>query len=96
MGRYDRDPHYGRQPAWGRLYARHFPLDTDACSRHVKVIAQHMLRDRNSPVRKMLMDAGYEPDHWAESMELTVQELWRLRAEKRLLSDNGIRESNNG
>lgn len=85
MGRYNRDPHYGRQPAWGRLYARHFPLDTGSYSRHVKMISQDILRDRNSPVRKMLIDAGYEPDHWAQSMEITVRDLWRLREEKRLL-----------
>jgi len=78
--RYKRDPDYGRAMAWGPLYAKHFPHETDPCSRHVRIIAEDILRDVNSPVRRMLIDAGYEPDHWAQSMELTVRELWRERA----------------
>lgn len=77
---YKRDPNYGRAMAWGPLYARHFPHDTDPTSRHVKVIAQDILRATDSPVRRMLIDAGYEPDHWAQSMELTVKDLWEERA----------------
>ena len=63
---------------WGRLYDRHCPHRTDATSRHVKCIAE-WLRDTNSPLRKLLDDAGYEPDHMASSMEFTVKMLWEAR-----------------
>ena len=90
--KYARDPEYPKPPRWGRLYDRHFPENTDPCSRHVKVIAQDILRSMTSPVRKMLIDAGYEPDHWAHSMEITVQQLWKTRAElKKLRSRYGAR-----
>ncbi len=83
-GKYARDPDYGKPPRWGKVYGRHFPADTDGCSRHTKLIADQILRDPKSPVRRMLIDAGYEPDHWAQSLELTVTMLWELREEKRL------------
>lgn len=86
--RYARDPTYGKPPSWSRLYATHFPLDTDGASRHVKIIAQDILRDPKSPVRRMLIDAGYEPDHWAQSMEIAVQALWKARADLRRESPN--------
>lgn len=78
--RYKRDPDYGKPPAWSKLYDKHCPRDTDGCSRHAKMIAQVILRDPTSPVRRMLIDAGYEPDHWAQSIELTVKSLWEARA----------------
>lgn len=78
-GKYARDPDCGKPPRWGRLYARFCPKHTDGCSRHVKVISEG-LRDVRSPLRRLLIDAGYEPDHWAESMELTVTMLWETRA----------------
>lgn len=79
--KYARDPDYGKSPSWGRLYNKHFPHHTDGCSRHTKTIAQDVLRDTRSPVRRMLIDAGYEPDHWAQSLEITVRMLWEARAE---------------
>lgn len=78
---YVRDPLYGKPLRWDRLYARFFPKHTDGCSRHVKIIAHDCLRNVRSPVRRLLIDAGYEPDHWAESMEITVKALWEARAE---------------
>jgi hypothetical protein len=77
--RIPRDPAYGKPPLWGRLYAKHFPEHTDPSSRHVKVIAES-LRRTDSPLRKLLHDAGYEPDHMARSMEATVEMLWEMRA----------------
>lgn len=74
------DPDYGPPPRWSRLYARFFPVYTDGASRHVRLIATG-LRARGSPTRKLLDDAGYEPDHWASSMEITVIALWKARAE---------------
>lgn len=79
--KYARNPDYGKPPQWGRLYGKHFPRDTDGCSRHVKIIANDILRAPESPVRRLLIDAGYEPDHWAHSMEVTIKLLWEARAE---------------
>mgnify|MGYP003529315707 FL=1 len=73
-----RDPSYGKPPNWSKLYGKHFPERTDPYSRHVKVIAE-TLRDTKSLPRKLLADAGYEPDHWASSLEKTVVMLWELR-----------------
>jgi hypothetical protein len=73
-----RDQTYGQPMRWGPLYKRHFPHRTDATSRHVGLIAS-ALRDVRSPLRRLLSDAGYEPDHWAESMEITVKMLWEAR-----------------
>lgn len=70
-----------RPPNWAKLYGKHFPNDTDGASRHVKIIAREMLRSKRSKVRKMLADAGYDPDHMARSMESTVIALWETRAE---------------
>lgn len=78
--RYARDPSYGKPPLWGRLYAKHCPAHTDGCSRHVSLISEDF-RDPKSEVRRLLIDAGYEPDHWASSMEVTVRALWEARAE---------------
>ncbi len=78
MGRYSRDPNYDKPPRWDRVYDRHCPEDTDPYSRHVKMISKN-LRSINSEVRRMLIDAGYEPDHWAHSMEVVVQQMWKER-----------------
>ncbi len=77
--KYGRDPNYGNPPRWDRLYRRFFPANTCGASRHVKVIAEG-LRGVRSPLRKLLIDAGYEPDHMAASMESTVKSLWEARA----------------
>jgi len=45
------------------------------------MVADDVLRDPKSPVRALLIEAGYEPDHWAASLESTVQSLWEARAE---------------
>ena len=77
--RYKRDPDYGKPPNWKKLYGEHFPARTDAYSRHARLIAGEILRDPKSPVRRMLIDAGYEPDHWASAIEATVVNLWNAR-----------------
>lgn len=76
--RYPRDPAYGKPPNWSKLYRDHFPDFTDPYSRHVAMIAQAM-RDPRSPLRAALVEAGYEPDHYALSMEVTVSGLWKAR-----------------
>jgi len=77
--RYARDPDFGKPPRWGALYSRRFPYHTDGASRHVVMLASD-LRDISSLIRHMMIDAGYQPDHWASSMEATVQALWEARA----------------
>lgn len=76
--RIPRDPEYGKPPRWGRLYAKYFPMHTDPFSRHVGMISER-LRDTSSDLRRVLYDAGYEPDHMARSMEITVEMLWKTR-----------------
>lgn len=76
--KYARDPDYDKLPNWTALYREHCPHRTDATSRHVKVIAEG-LRAVRSPMRRALIDAGYEPDHMAEALEKTVEMLWEAR-----------------
>jgi hypothetical protein len=38
------------------------------------------LRETSSLIRHMMINAGYQPDHWASSMEDTVKALWEARA----------------
>jgi hypothetical protein len=78
MARYARDPAYGKPPNWTRLYREHCPQRTCPASRHVRLIAGY-LRDPKNPVRRAMIDAGYEPDHWASSIECTVESLWEAR-----------------
>lgn len=82
-----RDPHYGKPIRWDRLYNRHCPHRTDPVSRHVALIAQS-LRDVRSPMRRLLDGAGYEPDHMAESLEITVKCLWEAREDIEKLGDD--------
>lgn len=77
--KYARDPAYGNPPNWSKLYAEHCPERTCPSSRHAKIICEDILRSPSSPVRRMLIDAGYEPDHWASSIEVTVRMLWEAR-----------------
>ena len=79
MGRYARDPAYGKPPNWRAIYDEHCPVRTCPASRHTRMIAEDILRDPKSPVRRLLIDAGYEPDHWASSIEVTVKSLWEAR-----------------
>lgn len=76
--RIPRDPSYGKPPRWGELYRRHFPHRTDPTSRHASLIAR-TLRDTTSTLRRLLADAGYEPDHIASGIEGTVTMLWQAR-----------------
>jgi len=79
VSRYSRDPIYGSPPRWDRLYAQYCPQHTDPWSRHCRIIAEEILRSPKSPVRQWLIDQGYEPDHWASSIEATVKTLWKTR-----------------
>ena len=76
--RYKRDPAYGDPPNWTKLYREHCPERTCPGSRHARLIAGY-LRDPKHPVRRMMIDAGYEPDHWASAIESTVESLWEAR-----------------
>jgi hypothetical protein len=67
-----------KKPNWGKLYERHFPDNTDGASRHVICISED-LRSKRSRVRKLLIEHGYDPDHWAQSMETTVIKLWAIQ-----------------
>ena len=78
--KYARDAAYGKPPKWSALYRRYCPEHTDGCSRHARLIADEVLRNPKSPVRRMLIDAGYEPDHWAASIEVIIEALWKERA----------------
>ncbi len=69
---------YGMPPRWGREYDKYCPDHTDGASRHVKMISESF---RRGPIEKLLREAGFEPDHWASSMEVTVLALWRTRKE---------------
>ena len=77
--KYRRDADYGKRPQWGRLYGRHFPKHTDGASRHTVMIADE-LADPKANLRRILIDAGYDPDHWVSSLDATVQALWETRA----------------
>lgn len=81
--RYARDPSYGKPPSWARLYREFFPYFTDPWSRHARLIADEVLRSPKSKVRRLLIDNGYEPDHWASAIEATVKALWTTRAKAR-------------
>ena len=77
--RYARDPAYPDPPDWGTLYEKHHPDHTCPASRHVVMLASD-LRETSSLIRHMMINAGYQPDHWASSMEDTVKALWEARA----------------
>lgn len=72
MGDYPRPRHW-RSPETAIK-----PLKTCPVSRHTAMIADE-LRDPKSPIRKLMIEAGYEPDHWASSLEVTVMTLWEAR-----------------
>lgn len=80
-----RDPDYGKPPRWGRAYAKFFPEFTDGCSRHVRLCADE-LRWVRSPLRQAVSD-WWEPDHVAQSLEVTVLALWQARREIRRLRE---------
>lgn len=77
--KYSHDPDYAKPPRWADVYRKHCPERTCPMTRHAKLIADQILRDRNSPVRRWLIDNGYEPDHWATAIEGTVIGLWEAR-----------------
>ena len=68
-------------PKWRAMYRKHFPERTDPFSRHARIIGEEELRHKKSPARKALLAVGYDPDHWAHSIEWTVANLWEARAE---------------
>jgi hypothetical protein len=74
---YRRDPDHPRERGWSRR-DNAFPSRTCPASRHAALIADS-LRDFHSPLRRLLIDAGYEPDHMASSIESTCLSVWRHR-----------------
>ena len=72
---YKRDPAYGPAPRWSRFYDECKPLKTCPASRHTRMITEE-LRDPQSHLRQTLIDAGFEPDHMAGSIEVTLISLW--------------------
>lgn len=74
---YKRDKAYGKRPK-GWCKDRGFPHRTCPSSRHTAMIADS-LRDFKSPIRRLLIDAGYEPDHMASSIEVTCMSVWKHR-----------------
>jgi hypothetical protein len=68
---------YPRPVNWRRLPDGGYPKTCPA-SRHAAMVCDSF-RDARSPVRKLLIDAGYDPDHWAGSIESAVQSLWEAR-----------------
>jgi len=76
--KYKRDRAYPRPKGWGDFYGEFFPKKTCPASRHTYMICD-WLRDPHSEIRRTLIDAGYEPDHWASSIEVTVECLWKAR-----------------
>lgn len=78
VSKYRRDTRtYPRPDHWRKLPDGTHP-QTCPASRHAAMICDE-LRDAKSPVRQLLIDAGYEPDHWAGSIESAVQSLWEAR-----------------
>lgn len=76
MGRCD-PAEYPRMKGWAKRDGA-FPERTCPASRHTAMIADS-LRDKQSPLRKLLLDAGYEPDHMAQSIESTCMSVWQHR-----------------
>ena len=68
---------YPRPDHWRKLPDGGHPKTCPA-TRHAAMICDSF-RDARSPIRKLLIDAGYEPDHWAGSIECVVQSLWEAR-----------------
>jgi hypothetical protein len=75
---YRRDRAYGPARNWDKFYDECVPLKTCPASRHTRMITES-LRDPRSPMRRLLIDAGYEPDHLAGSIEVTLACLWEAR-----------------
>ena len=57
---------------WG--YAKTCPA-----SRHAAMIANSLRHKSKDGYGKMLRDAGFEPDHMADSIESAVISLWKAR-----------------
>lgn len=68
---------YPKPPGWRKI-GRHYLVNTCPVSRHTRMLADE-LRDPKSPFGKLMREAGYEPDHWASSLEWTVKSLWEAR-----------------
>lgn len=62
--------------------SRHFPENTCPASRHVAIIAEILNGgpDASPSARQALLTAGWDPDHWAGSLESVVRSLWECRA----------------
>ena len=65
------------KPQWGKAYRRYFPEYTCPMSRHVKVFSAQ-LRKKSDPVYKLVSKQD-EPEHIAQSLEMTVIALWAAR-----------------
>ena len=73
-------PKHSRKPQWRRLYARHFPMDTDGSSRWVKMVSED-LRDKKHPLHVFVeeFNGRGEAIRMAEAFERTVIALWKAR-----------------
>ncbi len=77
--RYARDPAYFEAVDWDILYRVHHPQFTCPASRGAKLISEN-LRDKNAPLRQILVGADFDLEHMASSIEATVKALWEARA----------------
>lgn len=68
---------YPREKGFGKLPGGEH-IKTCPASRHAAMICD-WLRDPKWEGRKALIEAGYEPDHWASSIEVVIQSLWEAR-----------------
>lgn len=73
------------------MYDRHFPADTCGMSRQAMLVSNEMRksvsrpRETIKPLRDVLLDGGYDADHYAAMLETTVMSLWRAREKIRKL-----------
>lgn len=81
-------------PRWDRLYARFCPEFTDPYSRHARMIAGDHFRNVKADIYRAAQRYD-EPEHMAESIEVTVISLWALR---KAVADAGfvIKHTRNG
>ncbi len=77
-GRVEKHGGYSRPKHWNNPDKAFSPWKTCPISRHTAMIADG-LRHRKSPLRITLVEAGFDPDHMASSIEACVMSLWHAR-----------------